>query len=35
LLQRAGRFRTGYRQHETLRQRLGLPAAPNRYQAVS
>jgi alkanesulfonate monooxygenase SsuD/methylene tetrahydromethanopterin reductase-like flavin-dependent oxidoreductase (luciferase family) len=31
LLQSAGRFRTGYGQQETLRQRLGLPAAPNRY----
>jgi alkanesulfonate monooxygenase SsuD/methylene tetrahydromethanopterin reductase-like flavin-dependent oxidoreductase (luciferase family) len=35
LLQRAGRFRTGYQQHETLRQRLGLPTAPNRYQGAS
>jgi alkanesulfonate monooxygenase SsuD/methylene tetrahydromethanopterin reductase-like flavin-dependent oxidoreductase (luciferase family) len=35
LLQRAGRFRTGYRQNETLRQRLGLPAAPNRYAEVN
>jgi alkanesulfonate monooxygenase SsuD/methylene tetrahydromethanopterin reductase-like flavin-dependent oxidoreductase (luciferase family) len=35
LLQRAGRFRTGYSQQETLRQRLGLPAAPNRYKAVA
>jgi len=35
LLQRAGRFRTGYRQDETLRQRLGLPTTPNRYEAVS
>lgn len=35
LLQRAGRFRTRYRDTETLRQRLGLPAAPNRYAAVS
>ena len=34
LLQRAGRFRTGYRDGETLRQRLGLPIAPNRYAAV-
>jgi alkanesulfonate monooxygenase SsuD/methylene tetrahydromethanopterin reductase-like flavin-dependent oxidoreductase (luciferase family) len=33
LLQRAGRFRTSYGQ-ETLRQRLGLPVAHNRYQAV-
>jgi alkanesulfonate monooxygenase SsuD/methylene tetrahydromethanopterin reductase-like flavin-dependent oxidoreductase (luciferase family) len=35
LLQNAGRFRTGYGQQETLRQRLGLPAAPNRYAMVS
>ncbi len=35
LLQRARLFRTGYGQHQTLRQRLGLPAAPNRYQAVA
>jgi alkanesulfonate monooxygenase SsuD/methylene tetrahydromethanopterin reductase-like flavin-dependent oxidoreductase (luciferase family) len=35
LLQRAGRFRTGYRKNETLRQRLGLPTASNRYQAVA
>jgi len=35
LLQRAGRFRTGYRNGETLRARLGLPVAPNRYAAVS
>jgi alkanesulfonate monooxygenase SsuD/methylene tetrahydromethanopterin reductase-like flavin-dependent oxidoreductase (luciferase family) len=34
LLQRAGRFRTGYPDKETLRQRLGLSVAPNRYQAV-
>ncbi|MGB7867060.1 MAG: LLM class flavin-dependent oxidoreductase [Mycobacterium sp.] len=34
LLQRAGRFRTGYAQSETLRQRLGLPVAPNRYTKV-
>ncbi|MGO9384392.1 MAG: LLM class flavin-dependent oxidoreductase [Mycobacterium sp.] len=34
-LQRAGRFRTGYRHGETLRARLGLPVAPNRYAAVS
>ncbi len=34
LLQRAGRFRTAYRQGETLRARLGLPVAPNRYAAV-
>jgi alkanesulfonate monooxygenase SsuD/methylene tetrahydromethanopterin reductase-like flavin-dependent oxidoreductase (luciferase family) len=35
LLQRAGRFRAGYRDGETLRARLGLPVAPNRYAAVS
>jgi alkanesulfonate monooxygenase SsuD/methylene tetrahydromethanopterin reductase-like flavin-dependent oxidoreductase (luciferase family) len=35
LLQRAGRFRTGYREGETLRDRLGLPVAPNRYAAVN
>jgi alkanesulfonate monooxygenase SsuD/methylene tetrahydromethanopterin reductase-like flavin-dependent oxidoreductase (luciferase family) len=35
LLQRAGRFRTGYREGETLRERLGLPAAPNRYAAAA
>ena len=35
LLQRAGRFRTGYRQGETLRARLGLPVASNRYAAVN
>jgi alkanesulfonate monooxygenase SsuD/methylene tetrahydromethanopterin reductase-like flavin-dependent oxidoreductase (luciferase family) len=34
LLQRAGRFRTSYRDRETLRARLGLPVAPNRYAAV-
>jgi alkanesulfonate monooxygenase SsuD/methylene tetrahydromethanopterin reductase-like flavin-dependent oxidoreductase (luciferase family) len=34
LLQRAGRFRTAYRDHETLRDRLGLPVAPNRYAAA-
>jgi alkanesulfonate monooxygenase SsuD/methylene tetrahydromethanopterin reductase-like flavin-dependent oxidoreductase (luciferase family) len=34
-LQCAGRFRTGYRDGETLRQRLGLPIAPNRYKAVA
>ncbi|ORV09275.1 LLM class flavin-dependent oxidoreductase [Mycobacterium celatum] len=34
LLQRAGRFRTGYRDGETLRKRLGLPVAANRYAAV-
>jgi alkanesulfonate monooxygenase SsuD/methylene tetrahydromethanopterin reductase-like flavin-dependent oxidoreductase (luciferase family) len=30
-LQRAGRFRTGYRDGETLRERLGLATATNRY----
>jgi alkanesulfonate monooxygenase SsuD/methylene tetrahydromethanopterin reductase-like flavin-dependent oxidoreductase (luciferase family) len=35
LLQQAGRFRTGYREGETLRARLGLPVAPNRYAAVN
>jgi alkanesulfonate monooxygenase SsuD/methylene tetrahydromethanopterin reductase-like flavin-dependent oxidoreductase (luciferase family) len=35
LLQRAGRFRGGYRPGETLRARLGLPVAPNRYAAVN
>jgi alkanesulfonate monooxygenase SsuD/methylene tetrahydromethanopterin reductase-like flavin-dependent oxidoreductase (luciferase family) len=34
LLQRANRFRTSYRDGETLRQRLGLPVAPNRYTEV-
>lgn len=34
LLQRAGRMRTAYRPGETLRARLGLPVAPNRYAAV-
>jgi alkanesulfonate monooxygenase SsuD/methylene tetrahydromethanopterin reductase-like flavin-dependent oxidoreductase (luciferase family) len=34
LLQRAGRFRTAYRDGETLRQRLGLPIAVNRYAKV-
>ncbi len=34
-LQRAGKFRTGYRDGETLRERLGLASAPNRYAAVS
>lgn len=33
-LQRARRFRTAYRDGETLRQRLGLPAAVNRYTPV-
>ena len=31
VLQRAGQFRPAYRHSETLRQRLGLPTAPNRY----
>jgi alkanesulfonate monooxygenase SsuD/methylene tetrahydromethanopterin reductase-like flavin-dependent oxidoreductase (luciferase family) len=35
LLQRAGRFRTDYTDGETLRARLGLPVAPNRYAAVN
>jgi alkanesulfonate monooxygenase SsuD/methylene tetrahydromethanopterin reductase-like flavin-dependent oxidoreductase (luciferase family) len=34
LLQRAGRFRTEYRDDETLRERLGLAAAANRYVGV-
>ncbi|OBH00724.1 FMNH2-dependent monooxygenase [Mycobacterium sp. E2699] len=34
LLQRAGRFRTAYLDGETLRARLGLPVARNRYAAV-
>lgn len=34
LLQDAGQFRTRYRESETLRERLGLPVAPNRYVAV-
>ncbi len=34
LLQRAGQFRARYREGETLRARLGLPVAPNRYAAV-
>jgi alkanesulfonate monooxygenase SsuD/methylene tetrahydromethanopterin reductase-like flavin-dependent oxidoreductase (luciferase family) len=34
LLQRAGRFRAAY-SDETLRQRLGLPVAPNRYAKVT
>jgi hypothetical protein len=33
-LQRAGRFRSGYSDGETLRARLGLPIAPNRYATV-
>jgi alkanesulfonate monooxygenase SsuD/methylene tetrahydromethanopterin reductase-like flavin-dependent oxidoreductase (luciferase family) len=35
LLQRAGRFRTAYSDGQTLRQRLGLPTAPNRYAKVT
>ena len=35
LLQRAGQFRTGYRDGESLRARLGLAVAPNRYAAVN
>ncbi|MGD1170937.1 LLM class flavin-dependent oxidoreductase [Mycobacterium seoulense] len=35
LLQRAGRFRSDYRDGETLRERLELAPAPNRYAAVS
>jgi alkanesulfonate monooxygenase SsuD/methylene tetrahydromethanopterin reductase-like flavin-dependent oxidoreductase (luciferase family) len=34
LLQQAGRFRTAYRDGETLRERLGLPVADNRYARV-
>jgi len=34
LLQQAGRFRTAYRDSETLRERLGLPIADNRYARV-
>ena len=34
LLQRAGLFRTAYRDGETLRERLGLPVADNRYARV-
>ncbi|ETB48092.1 MULTISPECIES: LLM class flavin-dependent oxidoreductase [Mycobacterium avium complex (MAC)] len=34
-LQRAGRFRTGYRDGETLRERLGLAPAPNRYATAA
>jgi len=33
-LQRAGRFRAGYPDGETLRERLGLPLAANRYAPV-
>ncbi len=35
MLQRAGRFRAGYREGESLRARLGLPVAANRYAAVN
>jgi alkanesulfonate monooxygenase SsuD/methylene tetrahydromethanopterin reductase-like flavin-dependent oxidoreductase (luciferase family) len=34
LLQKAERFRTAYRDSETLRERLGLPVADNRYARV-
>lgn len=34
LLQRAGVFRTAYRDGETLRERIGLPIADNRYAGV-
>ena len=34
LLQRAGRFRAAYNDGETLRERLGLPLAENRYARV-
>jgi len=34
LLQQAGRFRTAYTDGETLRERLGLPIAENRYARV-
>jgi alkanesulfonate monooxygenase SsuD/methylene tetrahydromethanopterin reductase-like flavin-dependent oxidoreductase (luciferase family) len=34
LLQQAGRFRTSYTDGETLRERLGLPIAENRYARV-
>lgn len=34
LLQQAGRFRTAYKDGETLRERLGLPIAENRYARV-
>jgi hypothetical protein len=34
LLQRAEVFRTAYRGSETLRERLGLPIADNRYARV-
>jgi hypothetical protein len=35
LLQQAGRFRTAYTDGETLRERLGLPIAVNRYARPS
>jgi alkanesulfonate monooxygenase SsuD/methylene tetrahydromethanopterin reductase-like flavin-dependent oxidoreductase (luciferase family) len=35
LLQRAGRFRARYTDGETLRERLGLPIAPDRYAGVN
>jgi alkanesulfonate monooxygenase SsuD/methylene tetrahydromethanopterin reductase-like flavin-dependent oxidoreductase (luciferase family) len=35
LLQQAGRFRAEYRDGETLRERLGLAPAPNRYAAAA
>jgi len=35
LLQRAGRFRTAYRGGQTLRERLGLALAPNRYDTAA
>lgn len=35
LLQDAGRFRTRYSDGETLRERLGLPVAPNRYTGAA
>ncbi|MCW2685768.1 MAG: FMNH2-utilizing oxygenase [Mycobacterium sp.] len=35
LLQDAGRFRTSYRDNETLRERLALPVAANRYTPVA
>jgi alkanesulfonate monooxygenase SsuD/methylene tetrahydromethanopterin reductase-like flavin-dependent oxidoreductase (luciferase family) len=34
VLQRAGRFRTGYRDGETLRERFGLPTPVNRYTSA-
>jgi alkanesulfonate monooxygenase SsuD/methylene tetrahydromethanopterin reductase-like flavin-dependent oxidoreductase (luciferase family) len=34
LLQQSGMFRTAYRDGETLRERLGLPVADNRYAGV-